>query len=150
MSWRAHELAREIERQSQPSIGKIEVELLDMAIFNAFLGPAPNLAGERRNQIFGQAERLADIAQCAFRAITDHGRAQSGMIAAVGLEHPLHDDLSPFVFKIDVDVGRLAALFADEALEQQVVASGIDRGDAENVADGGIRGRAASLAQDVA
>ena len=57
------------------------------------------------------------------------------MIAAVGVEHPLHDDLAPLVLEIDIDVGRLAALLADEALEQQVVAVGIDRGDAEHVAD---------------
>ena len=58
------------------------------------------------------------------------------MVAAVGLEDPLHDDLAPLVLEIDVDVGRLAALLGDEALEQQVVAVGIDRGDAEHVADG--------------
>jgi hypothetical protein len=40
------------------------------------------------------------------------------------------------VLEIDVDVGRLAALLRDEALEQQVVAFRIDRGDAEDVADG--------------
>ena len=38
---------------------------------------------------------------------------------------------------------------ADEALEQQVVAVGIDRGDAEHVADRRVGGRAAALAEDV-
>ena len=37
----------------------------------------------------------------------------------------------------------------DEALEQQVLPHGIDRGDAEHVADGGVGGRAAALAEDV-
>ena len=71
------------------------------------------------------------------------------MVAAVGLEHPLHDDLAALVLEVDVDVGRLAALLGDEALEQQVVARRIDRGDAEHVADRRVGGRAAALAEDV-
>ena len=82
-------------------------------------------------------------------AIADDGRAQRRVVAAIGLEDPLHDDLAPLVLEIDVDVGRLAALLGDEALEQQVVARRIDRGDAEHVADRRVGGRAAALAEDV-
>ncbi len=71
------------------------------------------------------------------------------MIAAVGLEHPLHDDLAPLVLEIDINVRRLAPLLGDEALEQQVIAVGIDRGDAEHEADCAVRRRAAPLAQYV-
>ena len=71
------------------------------------------------------------------------------MIAAVLVEDPLHDDLAPFMFEIDVDVRRLVALLRDEALEQQVVSCGIDRGDAQDVADSAIRGAAAALAKNV-
>ena len=71
------------------------------------------------------------------------------MVAAVGLVDPLHDDLAPLVLEVDVDVRRLAPLLGDEALEQQVVALGIDGGDAQDVADRGIGGRAAALAEDV-
>ena len=71
------------------------------------------------------------------------------MVAAVGLEHPLHDDLAAFVLEVDVDIGRLAAFLGDEALEQQVVALRIDRGDAEYVADGAVGRRPAALAEDV-
>ena len=53
------------------------------------------------------------------------------------------------MFKVHVDVGRLVALLADETLEEHVDAAGIDGGDAEAKADGGVGGRAASLAQDV-
>jgi hypothetical protein len=100
-------------------------------------------------QVLGQAKRLADVAQRALGAVADHGRAQRGVIAAVGVEHPLHDDLAPLVLKIDIDIGRLAALLRDEALEQQIVAVGIDGGDAEDIADGGVGGRAAPLAENV-
>ena len=48
------------------------------------------------------------------------------MVAAIGVEHPLHDDLAPLMLEIDVDIGRLAPLLGDEALEQQIVAIGID------------------------
>ncbi len=71
------------------------------------------------------------------------------MVAAIGVEHPLHDDLAPLVLEIDVDVGRLAPLLRDEALEQQIVALRIDRGDAEHVADGAVGGRAAALTENV-
>ena len=54
------------------------------------------------------------------------------------------------MLEIDVDVGRLAPLGRDEALEQQVDLGGVDRGDAEAVADGGIGRRAAPLAEDAA
>ena len=53
------------------------------------------------------------------------------------------------MLEIDVDVGRLAALGRDEALEQQVEARRVDRGDAEAVADRRIGRRAAPLAEDV-
>jgi hypothetical protein len=53
------------------------------------------------------------------------------------------------VFEIDVDVGRLAALLRHEALEQEVVRGRIDRGDAQPVADSGVGGAAAALAEDV-
>ena len=70
----------------------------------------------------GRPERLADIAHRALGAVADDGRAERGVVAAVGVEDPLHDDLAPLVLEIDVDVGRLVALLRDEALEQQVVA----------------------------
>ena len=43
----------------------------------------------------------------------------------------LDDLFAPLVLEVDVDVGRLAPLAADEALEQQVHARRIDLGDAE-------------------
>ena len=136
MARRADQLAGEIEREPQAPVAEIEVELLGVLRLDAFLRPAPDLRRQHLDEVFGQAERLADIAQRALGAVADDGRAERGMIAAIGLEDPLHDDLAPLVLEIDVDVGRLAPLLRDEALEQQIVALGIDRGDAEHVADG--------------
>jgi hypothetical protein len=52
------------------------------------------------------------------------------------------------VLEIHIDVGRLAPLLAHEPLEEKPLAHGIDRRDAEHVADGRVRRRAAALAQD--
>ena len=53
------------------------------------------------------------------------------------------------MLEVDVDVGRLVALLADEALEQHRHARRIDFGDAERVADGRVGRRSAALAEDV-
>ena len=52
------------------------------------------------------------------------------------------------MLEIDVDIGRLAPLGRDEPLEQQIGATGIDFRHPEAETDGGIGGRAASLAED--
>ena len=61
---------------------------------------------------------------------------------------PLDHVLAPLVLEVDIDVGRLVACVGQEALEQNLVLVGIDLGDAEAVADGGIGGGAAALAKD--
>ena len=71
------------------------------------------------------------------------------MLLAIGGVDPLDHLLAPLMLEIDIDVGRLASLLRNEALEQEVVAFRIDGGDAEHVADGRIGGRAAALAKDV-
>jgi hypothetical protein len=60
----------------------------------------------------------------------------------------LDDLLAPLVLEIDVDVGRLVALGADEAAEQQRRAPRVDLGDAEPVAHQRVGRAAAALAQD--
>ena len=116
---------------------------------DAFIAPTPDLRGQGAGDVFGQAERLADIAQRAAGAIADDGGAERRPVAAIGVVDPLDDFLAPLVLEIDIDVGRLFAFLRDEALEQQVVALGIDGGDAEHIADRGIGRRAAALAEDV-
>ena len=57
--------------------------------------------------------------------------------------------LAPLVLEIDIDVGRLAAIRGDEALEQEVAVARVDVGDAQAVTDRRIGRRAAALAEDV-
>ena len=54
------------------------------------------------------------------------------------------------MLEVDVDVGRLVALAAHEALEEDIDPVGIHRRDTERVADGAVGGRAAPLAEDAA
>src|SRR6185369_8312024 len=75
-------------------------------------------------------------------------RGDPGAGAAVFLINVLDHLLAPLMLEIDVDVGRLAALLTNEALEQQVAGRRVDRGDAEAITDGAVRRRAAPLAQD--
>src|SRR5207248_9849416 len=70
--------------------------------------------------------------------------------SAVCLVDVLDHLYATLVLEIDIDIGRLAARGADEALEQHVDAGRVDRGDAEAVADHRIGRRAAPLAQDAA
>ena len=56
---------------------------------------------------------------------------------------------SPFVLKINVDIGGFVPLFADEAFHEEVDAGGIDGSDAEAIADRGVGGGSAALAEDV-
>jgi hypothetical protein len=45
--------------------------------------PAPDRIGQRGGDVLGQAERLADLADGAARAIVDHGGGERGAVAAV-------------------------------------------------------------------
>ncbi len=77
------------------------------------------------------------------------GRDDGGTMPAIAAVDILHHLLAPRMLEIDVDVGRLQPLLGDEALEQEIDLGRIDRGDAEHVADGGIRRRSPALAEDV-
>ncbi len=69
-------------------------------------------------------------------------------MATVALVDPLDHFLAALVFEIDVDIGRFVALSRDEALEQQVVAARVDRGDAEQETHCRVGRRASALAED--
>ena len=96
-----------------------------------------------------KAEDLADLADRGAAAIADDGAGDAGVVASVVLVDVLDHLLAPLVLEIDIDVGRLAAIRGDEALEQQAAFARIDLGDAQAVADRRVRRRAAALAKNV-
>ena len=129
----AHMLAQvarkafEVRRQLQPQLGRVPVQRCTQA-FSQFLQPVGGellvkpvvVLGKGIDQGRRHAQRLAHIAQCAARAVGgNHGR-DGGALAAVFFVDVLDDLLAPVVLEVHVDVGRLLALFADKALEQQV------------------------------
>jgi len=113
---------------------QVHVELGGFGFRDAFLGPTPDLSRQRAGDIVRQAERLADLAHGAARAVADDGGAQRGAVAAIGVVDPLDDFLATLVLEVDVDVGRFAPLGTDKALEQQTRPSRIDRRDPKHVA----------------
>ena len=74
--------------------------------------------------------------------------ASPARVAAVAAVDVLDHLLAALVLEVHVDVGRLAPLARDEALEQEVDPGRVDGGDAEAVADRGVGGRAPPLAED--
>ena len=111
-------------------------------------GIAPDRAGQGRDGILRQAERLADLAGGRPRPIGDDGGGDGGVVAAVMLVDVLDHLLAALVLEVDVDVRRLAPVRGDEALEQEAGPLRRDLGDADAEADDGIGRRAAALAQD--
>ena len=67
-------------------------------------------------------------------------------MSAVFFVDVLDDFFAALVFKIDVDIWGFVAFAADEAFEEQVVATRVDAGDPQAVADSGVGSRPATLA----
>ena len=147
---RADQFARQIDREAQRRVVRVEPGLADGTVLDTVARPAPDGAGQRPAHVFGQPHRLAGLADGAAGPVGDDGGGDAGALAAVFLVDVLDHLLAALVLEIDVDVGRLVALGRNEALEQKLDPLGIDGGNAEAVADGGIRRRAPALAQDAA
>jgi hypothetical protein len=79
----------------------------------------------------------------------NHGCADGGAIPPIASIDFLDHLLATLVLEIDVDIRRLAAIFRNEAGEEQAALVRIDRGDAQAIADGAVCGRAAPLAEDI-
>jgi hypothetical protein len=52
------QLTSELERQRQPRVAEIEVELLGMFLLDAFAAPAPDRAGQARRHVLGRPSAL--------------------------------------------------------------------------------------------
>ena len=97
-----------------------------------------------------EPERLADLARGAAAAIRDDVRRHRRAEPPVFFVDVLNDALAPIAARqIEVDVGPLAALLRQKALEQQIHPDRIDRRDAEAVAHGAVGRRPAPLHEDV-
>ena len=98
----------------------------------------------------GERQDLAHLPRRAPAPVGDdigrHGRAQ----APVALVDVLDDPLAPVSARqVEVDVGPLAALLGEEALEEEIHPHRIDGRDPERIAHSAVGGRAPPLHQDV-
>src|ERR1700719_1609473 len=150
MPRKADQLRGEVEREAQGAVSGVEPGLAHPLIGDRVVAPAPHDAGERSDDIDAETQDLADLADRRARAVADYGGGETGAVAAVFFVDVLDHFFAPLVLEIDIDVGRLVARGADEALEQHIDAGRVDRGDAEAVADDGVGSGAASLTQDAA
>ena len=151
MAGKADQLAGEVERQAQGAVGGIEPGLAHPLVGDRARSLQPQTMPASAATTSTDRPRALPTSRIALRgAVADHRGGEAGAVAAVFLVDVLDHLLAPLMLEIDVDIGRLVARGADEALEQDVDARGIDRGDAEAIADGGIGRRAAALAEDAA
>src|SRR5690242_13436688 len=117
MAGKADELAREPEGEPQGRILAVEAERPHLAILDRLGAPAPDGLGEPLGHVGREAQGLADLADGAARAIADHGRRETRALTTVFRIDVLNHLLAPLVLEVDVDVGGLVPLGADEALE---------------------------------
>ncbi len=148
MAGEADQLVRKFETAGEQRVGGIEPRLAHIFLGQGRIAQAPDGGGQRGDRVLGEAQRLADLAHRRAAAIGDDGGRQAGAVAAVAGIDILDHLLAPLMLEVDVDVGRLFALGRDEALEQKIDLGGIDIGDGEAIADGGVGGRAAALAEN--
>ena len=127
---------------------RIEPGLLDLHFVEALAPASPHRVGKRRGHVFGQPERLADIADRAARPVMNDGRDDRGAMPAIAPVDILHHLFAPRMLEIDIDVGRLQPLLGNEAFEQQIDLGRIDGSDAEHVTDGRIRRRSPALTKN--
>ncbi len=145
----ADELGGEPEHEADGGVGGVETGFTH-ALGVGRAAPVVHVLGEGVHAVEAEAHRLADVAHGAAGAVGDDLGGERGPLAPVGFVDVLDHLLAALVLEVDVDVGRLPALAADEAGEEQAEAGGVHLGDAQAVADGGIGRPAPPLAEDAA
>ena len=99
--------------------------------------------------VFGtEAERPRGVAHGAAPLVGVDIADQRGVLDAVARIDISDDLIPPRGGEVEIDIRRGVAAVAEETLEQQIVRQRIDRGDAEDVSDDGVGGRAAALTAD--
>ena len=89
------------------------------------------------------AEHASGFAPCALMMKGLMRAHERDVLAPEGVDGLLQDGIALVMGEIDVDVGRIEALLAQEPLEDQLVLEGIDVRDAQDVADQTGRRRSA-------
>ena len=144
-----HELGGQLEHAPQHRAGGVKATFAQALVQCVLPVPPGKHLRQQVDLVRWQAQCTGNVAYRALAAVADDRGRQCRAVAAVLGVDVLEHLLAPLVLEVDVDVRRLVALPADEALDQQVDACRIDLGDAQRIAHGGVGGRAAALAEDV-
>ncbi len=101
--------------------------------------PMTNQAGKPRELLFVEAQRLANLTRRRAPSIADDVRGHCRAELRVALVDVLNHLFALIPGgQVEVDVGPLAAVLVEKALEEQLHANRIDGGDFERVANGGV------------
>src|SRR5690606_13880366 len=84
-------------------------------------------------------ERSGHVPDRRAGPVRDHVGDLGGVVPAVPPVDVLDDLFPAFGFDVEVDVGWTVAFGGEEPFEQQLVADRVDVGDAQGVADRGVR-----------
>src|SRR5581483_3049684 len=106
--------------------------------------------GEAIDLIGGKTQHLGGLANRTARAIRDYIGGHRGAAFTITLIDVL-DDLFTLIAarQINIDIRPFAALFRQEALEQQLHLHRVDGGYTEGIANRGVRRRTPALRQDL-
>ena len=143
MPWCVADLVRQREDIGRDGVFLVGGDLRDRAPAVDLFGPGVLLA-DRVAQGFGH------VPDGGAGAVGDDVRDLGGVTAAVLGVDVLDGFFAAVGLDVDVDVGRTVAFGGEEPFEQQAPFDGVGVGDAEGVADRGVRGGAAALGEDVA
>ena len=150
------QMARELDQfggkldgAADHAVLRIETRLFDLDVADARAPAPPHSICERSGDIFGQTERLADIANGTARTIMNNSRHNRRPVTAIAAINILHHLFAARMLEIDIDIGRLKPLFRNEAFKQHIRLGGIHRCNAEHVANRRVGCRTAALTQDV-
>ena len=144
---KTEQLPDQADHHLHRTVARVEAGGAQGFVGHGVMAPPVQRLGQHVHAVEREAERFADVAHRGTRTIRDDFGGDRGPLAAVLLVDVLKDLLAPLVLEVDIDVRGLVAFATDEPLEEQVDAGRIDRGHAEAVAHGGVRRRAASLAE---
>src|SRR5437764_214505 len=98
----------------------------------------------------GKIQRFTDFARRAASAISNHVRRHGRAVLAITAVNFLDHAFTPVAAgQIEIDIGPALSAFAEETLEDKIIADRIDRGDAEAITNRAVRRAAAALDHDV-
>ena len=144
-------VAQRLHQMQQPLHqwgGRIETGLRQPIGHVVAIAAAPEAGPDGRDLIRRKAQCPGHVTRRTAPPVADDIGCQCRPRPTILAVDVLEDLLAAFVLEIHVDVRRLVALAADEALDQHLHPGRVHLDDAQHETDGRIGGRAAPLAEN--